>query len=195
MTRCKYIFLLLAFCLAGCAVARTTGKVAVGVGKAGWGATKVATKTAYQTVKVTNKAVRNAVYMAKGKQIIPVSKSGNNLYVHARINRKTNAKLLIDTGASSTQISYALAKKLKINLARGEKTIVQIANGQMVGATEVLVNEISLQNVRVNNVEVIVLDNESGKDYDGLLGMSFLNHFTFQIDSDKSELILQQKAN
>ncbi|MCB9747507.1 MAG: retroviral-like aspartic protease family protein [Candidatus Omnitrophica bacterium] len=199
----KYILVLavtLTFVLTGCGALRTTGRTAKTIGKVGWKTAKVTGKVAYKTGevayktgKVTSKVVRTAVYMAKGKQIIPLEKYGNSLYTTVKINKKAKAKLLIDTGASKTQISRALARKLGVNLNKGDPIMASLANGAVVSGREVVLKEVRLNNVRVTNVKALVLDVDMDDD-DGLLGMSFLNHFVFQIDVDKPELILQQKA-
>ena len=184
----------------GCTVLRTTGKTAKVIGKVGWTTAKVTSKVVYHTGKATyktgkfaSKTIRTVVYMAKGRQIIPLERVGNSLYAHVKLNKNVPARLLIDTGASSTLISSRLARVLGINLAKGEQTYVTMANGGGASATQVIIREIRLGSVRVAHVEALVLDQRID-DGDGLLGMSFLNHFVFQIDADKPELILQQKA-
>lgn len=165
-------------------VVKTTGAVAYHTGNA-----------LYKTGRATSKAVRTVVYMAKGKQIIPLERSGSSLCVTVQLGRKRlPAKLLIDTGASATQITAPMARNLGLDLNRAERISAQLANGQMVYAREVVIPQIQLQGVRVANVRAVVLEQQIPGQRDGLLGMSFLEHFVFQIDADKPELILQQKA-
>ncbi len=186
---------------AGCSVLRTTGKVTKGVAKAGWATTKVVGKVAHTTGKValatgkaTHKGVRTVVYMAKGKQIIPLERQGNSLYAKIKLNRRIQARFLIDTGASSMQISRSMAKRLKINLDKAEQTNVTLAGGYVVPAYYVKLKEVRMGRVRVKNVRAIVLLNDNMGLKDGLIGMSFLNHFDFKINPQKPELVLQQKA-
>lgn len=194
--------------LSACSVVKGTVDGVSTVGKVAWGTAKVTGKVVkttgdvayhtsnamYKTGKATSKAVRTVVYIAKGKQIIPLDKVGNSLYAHVRLGRaKRPARLLVDTGASATQITAQMARELGINLNRAESTAAQLANGQIVTAKEVIIPSIYLGGVKVSNVRALVLDQILG-DSDGLLGMSFLNHFVFQIDADVPELVLQQKA-
>ena len=189
------------FILQGCTAVRTTGKVVKGVGKAGWKTAKVTGKAAIitgkvavKTGKVTSHGVRTVVYMAKGKQIIPLHKEGNSFYTDVKLNKKVKAKLLVDTGASSMQISRSMANKLRINLSKGDPILVTLAGGSVVRGRSVLIKEVRLGKVRVKNVRAIILDYDQMESSDGLLGMSFLNHFIFQMDTKRSQLILQQRV-
>lgn len=185
----------------GCSVVKTTGNVLQGAGSVTWGTAKVAgkvaqvtSKAAWETGKATHKGIRTVVYIAKGKQIVPLEKQGNALYADVRLNRRVNAKFLVDTGASSMQISSAMASRLGINLSRAEPTQVGLAGGFVVRAYRVILNEVRLGGVRVKNVEAIVIPDDNMDLTDGLIGMTFLNHFDFQVNPQKPELVLQQKA-
>ncbi len=199
----KNLFKLIVVCcfLSGCSAVSTAGNAVGTVGRVGWTAAKVTGKAAYHTGNVayktgqfTSKAVRSAVYMKQGKQLIPLRKQGDSLYVDVKLNGKASARLLLDTGASVTQISHRLAKKLRIKKNQGVPLEVRIANGQMVRGRKVRLKEIRVRSVRVTDVTAIVLDQEVASDTDGLLGMSFLKHFSFEVDAEKGELLLQQKA-
>ena len=198
----KKILIIIFLChLWGCSVMRTTGNVAKGVGKVGWGTAKVTGKVlkttgkaAVKTGQLTHKGVRTLVYMAKGKQIIPLEKKGNSLYTDVKLNRKYHATFLVDTGASSMQISRAMADRLKLKLDKYPVIPVTIAGGHVVGAREVVLKEVQVGRVRVKNVTALVMEQDNLGLYDGLLGMSFLNHFVFSVDVQKGELILQQRA-
>lgn len=180
--------------LSGCSAVSTTGKVVSGVGKAGWGTARVAGKVALETGKAAHKGARAAVYMARGRQIVPLERRGNSLYADVRLNRRVNGKFLVDTGASSMQISRAMARRLGVNLSRAETTQVVLAGGYRVAAYRVRLREVRVGGARVSNVEAIVLADDNLGMTDGLIGMSFLNNFDFKINPQKPELILQQKA-
>jgi clan AA aspartic protease (TIGR02281 family) len=204
----KYLIIIIACQFCGCSAMRTTGKVAKGVAKAGWGTAKVTGKVlkttgkvavttgkvAVKTGQMTHKGVRTVIYMAKGKQIIPLEKQGDSLYADIRLNRKQKATFLVDTGASSMQISRAMADRLGLNLYRYPRIPVTIAGGHIVDAREVVLKEVRIGRVRVKNVKAIVMEQDNLDLYDGLIGMSFLNHFVFSVDPIKAELILQQRA-
>jgi len=177
----------------GCRALKMTGKVAKTTGKIGWGAAKITGKAAYHTGKATTKGARTVAYMARGKQVIRLEKQGNSLYATVKLNRKRYAKFLVDTGASQMQISRSMARSLGINMAKAESTLVQTAGGYTYKASIVNLREVSVGRAKVKNVKAIVLDQDNMDMRDGLLGMSFLNHFVFQMDARKRELILQPK--
>jgi len=111
-----------------------------------------------------------------------------------KINGKKKARLILDTGATSVQISSEIAEKLKINVSKGKKVQCTLADGSVVWARSIMLDEIELDNVSVKDVSALVIENSIDQDSDGLLGMSFLNNFIFQIDTDKDLLILQHKG-
>ncbi|MFC1752215.1 TIGR02281 family clan AA aspartic protease [Thermoproteota archaeon] len=111
------------------------------------------------------------------------------------INRKIQARLLLDTGATHTQLSSAIIEKLGIKKGEGEKIVVKVAGGYAVGARAINLKELRLSGVRAYNVRAIVLDADIKSSYDGLLGMSYLNNFKFSIDAEKGELTLEKPGN
>ena len=187
--------------LFGCSVLETTLDAAKIVGKLGWETTKFAGKTvvttgkvAWKTGEITGKGIKTIVTIAKGKQIVPLEKRGNGLYAWVTINRKEKAKLLIDTGASYIQISRSLAGKLGINISRGKQTTVMLAGGHAALGYIVSLQEVKVAGARLNNIEAIVLNEDNMNMSDGLLGMSFLKHFNFQINPQPPELTLQRRV-
>jgi len=194
---CLIVFL----SLTGCKTLQVTGNTAKAIGKVAWGTAKITGKTlkatgkvALKTGQLTSKSVRTIVYIAKGKQIIPLTRKGNSYYAKVKINRKANALFLVDTGASSVHISRSMAKRLKLKLDKGEPTFAKIAGGQIVSGRIIKLKEIKIGRVRIKNIKAIVFDQDNMAMQDGLLGMSFLNHFVFQIDTKKPELILQRRV-
>lgn len=191
----------ISFALQGCSVLRTTGSVIRGAGKVGWTTAKAAGKVtaatgkiAVKTGQVTSKGVRTVVYIARGKQVIPLKRKGNSLYADVRLNKKFHARLLVDTGASQMQISRAMARKLKINISKGTSTMATLAGGAVVGGSIVNIKHVQVGSVRVKNIQAIVLERDQMGLTDGLLGMSFLNHFIFKIDIKREQLILEQRV-
>lgn len=184
------IFLLMS--LTSCAVMNTTGRVAKTVGCLGWEVTKVTSKAAWWVTKQTYRGVRTVVYMSRGKEIIPLEERGGNYYAKVVLNGKVKATLIVDTGASNVQISRRLADKLKLRLNESSQTLVKLAGGSLAMGRLVELKEVRIGRVRVKHVAGLVLEHDSGDD--GLLGMSFLEHFNFQIDTSTAELILQQRV-
>lgn len=197
----QMILMILVVGLCGCSALRTTGKVVGGTGKVLWGTAKVTGKVLHTTGKVAYKAgkmtyngARTVVYMAKGKQIIPLEKKGSSLYTEVTLNRKKNATFLVDTGATSMQISRAMARALRIDLHEHPVIPVTLAGGHVVGARQIILKEVRVRGVRVRNVKALVMEQDNLGLYDGILGMSFLDHFVFSVDSQKPELVLQQRV-
>lgn len=192
---------LLMAAVTACSALRTTGRIVGGTGKAAWTTAKVAGKVAkttgdvaWKTGELTHKGVRTVVYMAKGREIIPLRREGNSLYADVVLNRGQRARFLVDTGASNVHISQAMARALGINFRRGEPVTARLAGGAAVQGYRVTLKEVRLQGARIRNVPAIVLDRDSMQKEDGLLGMSFLNHFQFSINANVPELVLEQQV-
>ncbi len=125
---------------------------------------------------------------------IEVGRQGNHLFVNALLNEKVNAKLLIDTGASFVVLSSAIAKNLNINTEDANPDIkMTLADGREVSARLLKLDTISLGEVKANAVQAAVIYQENTfQGFDGLLGMSFLKLFKFEINLEKSKLVLQK---
>ncbi len=172
---------------------KTTGKAVGTVGKVGYHTVRVAGKGAVAVGKATGKATKTVVHMASGTQVVPLERRGG-LIAEVQLNRKITAKFLVDTGASQMQISQSLARRLHIDLRKAEAVPVRVAGGRVVSARSVVLKEVRIGRARVKNVQAIVIDREGAMDYDGLLGMSFLNHFNFQVDTENARLILKKRS-
>lgn len=119
-----------------------------------------------------------------------------HIVVRALLNKKVKASFLLDTGATVVLLSDRIAKKLKINPGSSNKdnVKVQTADGRLIDARFVILDNISIEGVEAGNVEAVVLMENSGMDIgDGLLGMSFLKRFNFQIDTVNKKLILKKR--
>ncbi len=182
------VFCLISF--TSCGVFEVVGDVVVLTGKVA----VTAVKTTGAVVMTTGKLAGATIRYFKGKKTIKLERKGDTYYVKARINKKKTARLILDTGATSVQISSRLAKKLKIKKSKGEIVQCTLADGSTVAARSVILKEVRLDNVRVEKVRALIIDNDIKQDSDGLLGMSFLNNFIFQIDPDNNLLILQYKS-
>ncbi|MFA5260388.1 MAG: retropepsin-like aspartic protease [Candidatus Omnitrophota bacterium] len=178
--------------LTGCTVVKATGKVASVVGKAGYHTARVAGKTVVVVGKASGGAAKTAVHVARGNQVVPLERRGG-LVAEVTVNRRTKARFLVDTGAEQMQISQSLARRLKMDLRRAEPVSVRVAGGTAVAARAVMLKEVRIGRARVENVQAIVIDREGAMDYDGLLGMSFLSHFNFQVDTQNARLILRKR--
>jgi len=115
---------------------------------------------------------------------IALQKLGNQYAVNLDVNQRDSVKLLIDTGASMTAISSDSFNKLN---ASGEavvqdRRVFRTANG-LVQATVYSVPELSLGPHRLTNTQVAVIEFDTSRGIDGLLGMNILGQFRFQIQA------------
>jgi len=121
---------------------------------------------------------------------IPLIRQGEHFLIDARINDSVAVRLLIDTGASMTVLrddilpAAGIFKPVKPSLQ-----LFSTANGLVEGAVYRLDN-LSVGDQNVANIEVAALGLTSLHSADGLLGMNFLKHFKFFIDQNKPELRL-----
>lgn len=162
-------------------VVELTGKVVV-----------TSVKTTAVIVQTTAKLTGATVSYFAGKRKVRLERDGGSCYVAARINRRHKARLLLDTGATSVQISPALARRLGIDLDRADRVRCTLADGSVTTAGVATLHEVRLtRTIKVADVRALVLEHDETADSDGLLGMSFLEHFVFQLDPANDVLILR----
>ena len=112
------------------------------------------------------------------------------------LNDLYDARLVVDTGASVTAISESLA--FDLGLAPGPNTPrfnVKTANGNT-QAWGGRLRSVRVGEAELNNLLVVVQDFSNLKDggVDGLLGLNFLNEFSWRLDQANGQLILQRKS-
>lgn len=102
------------------------------------------------------------------------------------------ATLLIDTGASSTAISFAFYQRLKRHYSIEELGLfdVQTAGG-LIRAPLVKITQLQLGPYPMRNIGVLVMPENAMSNADGLLGMNVLKQFEFHINQSEAVLILQ----
>lgn len=121
--------------------------------------------------------------------IVPLMGNGNAYFIDAAING-TSQRLLLDTGASFTTFSAALARQLGFSVPRDAPRVqLSTANG-IISAPMITVDSISINGATVANLDVVVIDNMNGN---GLLGLNFLNHFNIDIDQANAEMTLRRR--
>lgn len=117
---------------------------------------------------------------------------GQRILVDVRVNGRTSARLLLDTGADRTLINpstlSAAGAELKRAMARGEIRGVTGTDEVLV----VLVDSIEVGDARVERLPVMAYEMGS-READGLLGRDFLDRFTVTIDSARGVVILAPK--
>ena len=120
---------------------------------------------------------------------VPISSHGRALNVDVKLNDAPQSfRFILDTGATLTAISTDTAQKLGIILSPDQPAIqVNTANG-MVSAPTVILDAVNLDGALVEQVPAVILSELNG--FDGLLGLSFLNHFNIDINQDEGKLLL-----
>lgn len=121
--------------------------------------------------------------------IVPLISDGNAYYIDVAING-TPQRLLLDTGASFTAVSAALARELGFAISEDAPRVqLSTANG-VIAVPMITVDSISVNGATVANLDVVVINNMGGN---GLLGLNFLNHFNIDIDQVNAEMTLRRR--
>ncbi len=127
------------------------------------------------------------------KAAIPFQKKGEVVIVQATVNEKAAARFVVDTGASYTMISQAVAKELEIDLERKLPTITfQTANG-VIHAPLVSLDSVEVGGMQVKELTAAVHDVFPDASISGLLGLNFLSNFRMDIDTKNGVLHLEKK--
>lgn len=96
--------------------------------------------------------------------------------------------MIVDSAASSISVSHDFAKKLGIEIKDSdEDAIVTLADGSQIPAKIVYLDSVRVGKFTAENVECCVM-HPRAVNAPALLGMSFLDQFKFEIDSEKMEL-------
>lgn len=108
--------------------------------------------------------------------------------------KETKVLLLLDTGASIVTIYDDVAQKLNLNGLK--KATARVAGGQEVVFHVATLDYVKIGPYQQNDILVGVLTLE-GHDigYDGLLGMNFLQNFSYDIDFDQQKIKWTPKTN
>lgn len=129
-----------------------------------------------------------------GKASIPLEKLGQVVVIQATLNNKQSGKFIVDTGASYTMISSALARDLLINTSsQNQQTMpFQTANG-LIQAPITNLDSIVVGGIEIKNLIAAVHDVVPDSQVAGLLGLNFLSNFRMDIDTEKGFLHLERK--
>lgn len=120
--------------------------------------------------------------------VIPFT-PGQPIYVDARVNGRTPARLVLDTGADSTVIAPGVLDAADASIT-GHTTLLGVTGQATVGIHDVTSLEIG--NVKVGPLKVLA-HNAADQAADGLLGRDFLERFTVTIDSAGGRVTLSPR--
>ncbi|MEC4673594.1 MAG: retropepsin-like aspartic protease [Nitrospirota bacterium] len=127
---------------------------------------------------------------------VPLTKIGGSLVVQVLLNGTQSAHLIVDTGATMTVLSYDLG--IELGLLSGSGVDISTVNtaGGSVQVNITKIGQIQVGQAKVDNVQVAIHDLPGGiSGVSGLLGMSFLKHFTVTLDSNRGFLYLAPRSN
>ena len=114
-----------------------------------------------------------------GGREVRLEGDGKILTVRATLNGSVEGLFLLDTGATYCVISQSIARRLGLK-ASGERTALVTANGA-VSAPLVTIRYFDLGSNRARDVKTVVHDSMAPP-LDGIVGLSYLNHFAYVID-------------
>jgi len=119
--------------------------------------------------------------------------AGNAMIVSASLNGSAEAKLMLDTGASLTTVSPAVAQRAGMKVDPPLRTeIITVVGGRTVTVPIVRVQSLKVGDAIVDDMEIGVFDAlPDDKNADGLLGNDFLRRFRFSIDRAQKRLTLE----
>ncbi len=127
------------------------------------------------------------------KASIPFEKHGHVVVIQAKLNNKAAARLVVDTGASYTIISHAMAKELNVVPSVNASAMTfQTANG-VIQAPLVTLHSIEVGGMEVKDLAAAVHDAVPDPAVTGLLGLNFLSNFRMDIDTQNSLLHLERR--
>jgi clan AA aspartic protease (TIGR02281 family) len=122
----------------------------------------------------------SAAHMARrtGVLRIPYEQHGNAILVYVRLNDRVTAPFYVDTGAADVVLPAAVAARAGVIVgADTPRETYGTANG-LIRQAVVKLDSVEVGEARVENVRGSVSESLPV----GLLGTSFFNHFTLQID-------------
>jgi clan AA aspartic protease (TIGR02281 family) len=145
--------------------------------------------------KQSRQAAQEEADADAGPKEVALAREMGHMRADVVLNKKVNASLLVDTGASLVIITKATADRLRLDTNKeGTPIQLQVADGRKIDARYVVLASIKIGDVEAKNVETAVLM-DTKQDFgfkDGLLGMSFLRRFNFKFDYNSNKLILER---
>ncbi len=123
---------------------------------------------------------------------IPLERLGSLWVVTIQVNGTRPAKLILDTGASHTMLSFAVARDLALWAQGSSTSITMHTAGGTVQADVVPIASISIGGAEVRDTVATIYDlPEVPPGIEGLLGQSVLRQFEVTLNAEKGELRLR----
>jgi clan AA aspartic protease (TIGR02281 family) len=118
---------------------------------------------------------------------VPLDGNGNTWLVHATVNGSMTGLFLLDTGATYCVLAPTAARRLGVKPS-GEHVDIRTANG-VVRAPIIELATVDVGGNRARQVRAIVHP-AVAPPLDGIIGLSFLNRFSYAVDPRKRLLRL-----
>lgn len=139
------------------------------------------------------KKLRSDKSSVKASKTTPVSIRNNQVRVPVKLSYRNNtveAQLVLDTGATTTMITSAMADRLGIRPSSTEAGMARIADGSVVQSYSTRLDYISVGPKLVSNPRVAIMPSRGPLEGfgDGLLGMNFLGEFRYHLDMNSQTI-------
>jgi clan AA aspartic protease (TIGR02281 family) len=122
---------------------------------------------------------------------VPLERIGSLFVVTIQLNETRPARLILDTGASHTILSHAIARDLGLYSRRPVASVTMHTAGGSVQADMVQVDSIRIAGAEVRDSLAAIHDlPDAPPDIEGLLGLSVLRQFEVTLDTARSRLHL-----
>ncbi len=114
----------------------------------------------------------------------------NSIFVPVLINETLIGEFVLDTGASSMTLTESFARKLGINPETLPVVTIITADGRKSLAKETTLMSVAVGDAKETNVRVLITPEGDQPREDGLLGMTFLKHFSVSLNGATGEIEL-----
>jgi clan AA aspartic protease (TIGR02281 family) len=122
---------------------------------------------------------------------IPIQRRGTSILVPARVNGTPVGVLILDTGATYTSLSSALARQLGVTTSGNSTVRLATANGVIQVPLAVL-DEVDIGGAVAKHIPTVIHDLPGmPATIAGLLGMSFLERFRMNLDISSGVITLE----
>lgn len=129
-----------------------------------------------------------AQWSSSGQAEVPLDGNGQSWLVRATLNGSVSGLFLLDTGASYCVLSQNAARRLSLPPS-GARISLRTANG-VVQAPVVRIGSVTVGGSRARDIDAVVHE-AVAPPLDGIIGLSFLNHFTYAVDPRRRVLRLR----
>lgn len=128
--------------------------------------------------------------------ILPLNTEDKAILVDVAMSGKEEVygSFILDTGATYTSITREMARKMGLDAKRGATISITTANGK-IEVPKVIIPKVSVNGLEARNVEAVVVDLNTGSQFSGMLGLSFIRHFQVTIDHAAGRLIFRRPPN